>query len=206
MSDLYSVPEYNLIATTLFSEADKTDIDKFEQDATGIANVLKNRVGRPERFGGTYHDVILSPKQFSAVGGNEWEKALTNNLTEDEQLFMKKALQISGRLLKGELENTVGTADHYYNPKLASPSWGKSYEETHKTSGHRFLSEISSKEVKANQTAALQAKLKELGYDVGKIDGISGKMTKSAVKSFQKDNNLKVDGVAGKNTLAALGL
>lgn len=52
----------------------------------------------------------------------------------------------------------------------------------------------------------IQKKLKEWGYYDGNIDGIYGSKTFSAVKRFQQKNGLTVDGIAGKNTLAALGI
>lgn len=50
----------------------------------------------------------------------------------------------------------------------------------------------------------IQTHLKTRGYDVGDIDGKMGPKTRSAIKSFQKDKGLVVDGIAGKNTQAAL--
>ena len=52
----------------------------------------------------------------------------------------------------------------------------------------------------------LQNTLIAAGYDVGKsgADGIFGSATMAAVKQYQKDNGLAVDGIAGKNTLGAL--
>ena len=49
-------------------------------------------------------------------------------------------------------------------------------------------------------------KLKDWGYYYGNIDGIYGSKTLSAVKSFQKKNGLKVDGIAGTQTLNAMGI
>lgn len=46
----------------------------------------------------------------------------------------------------------------------------------------------------------LQMKLKELGYYTGSVTGGYYSGTKAAVKAFQKDNELKADGVAGKAT------
>ena len=51
-----------------------------------------------------------------------------------------------------------------------------------------------------------QTKLKRWGYYKGSIDGIYGSQTVSAVKYFQRKNGLTVDGIAGKNTLAAMGI
>ncbi|HCH28409.1 MAG TPA: spore cortex-lytic enzyme [Ruminococcaceae bacterium] len=52
----------------------------------------------------------------------------------------------------------------------------------------------------------IQTVLKEKGYYTGKIDGIYGTQTKNAVIRFQKSRGLTADGIAGKNTLAALGI
>ena len=52
----------------------------------------------------------------------------------------------------------------------------------------------------------IQRKLKNWGYYKGTIDGIFGPQTKEAVKYFQRKNGLKVDGIVGDKTLAALGM
>ena len=54
------------------------------------------------------------------------------------------------------------------------------------------------------EVKALQEKLKTLGYDPGTIDGNYGTKTVSAVKAFQKDHLLTVDGIAGMATQAAI--
>ncbi len=53
--------------------------------------------------------------------------------------------------------------------------------------------------------AALQVGLRELGFDPGPIDGISGAWTRSAVRRFQRRKRLVVDGIAGPKTRRALG-
>ena len=59
---------------------------------------------------------------------------------------------------------------------------------------------------KGEYVTLLQTKLIQKGYSCGSTgaDGDFGKNTESAVKAFQKDYGLTVDGVAGKNTWAAL--
>lgn len=52
----------------------------------------------------------------------------------------------------------------------------------------------------------IQNKLNQLGYNCGKADGISGKKTKAAIRRFQKDKGLVVDGIAGVKTKKAMGL
>ncbi len=50
----------------------------------------------------------------------------------------------------------------------------------------------------------LQYTLYELGYYDGSIDGDFGQTTEDAVRAFQIRNGLKVDGIAGRDTLATL--
>lgn len=57
-----------------------------------------------------------------------------------------------------------------------------------------------------NEVADIQSALKKQGYYSGSIDGIFGTATKNAVLQFQRDNGLTADGIAGKNTLSALGV
>lgn len=57
---------------------------------------------------------------------------------------------------------------------------------------------------RGEEVKKLQQVLSEKGYDVGAIDGIYGKKTKEAVIAFQKENGLKVDGIAGPETLGKL--
>lgn len=61
---------------------------------------------------------------------------------------------------------------------------------------------------RGSEVTELQNKLKELGYfpENLRVTGYFGRVTKEAVVRFQRDNNLKADGVAGNNTLAALGV
>jgi len=59
---------------------------------------------------------------------------------------------------------------------------------------------------KGQDVIDLQTMLYKLGYDLGSygIDGDFGRSTEQAVKSFQHDNKLTVDGVAGPMTWDAL--
>ena len=52
----------------------------------------------------------------------------------------------------------------------------------------------------------IQTKLKNWGYYTGSVDGVYGSRTVAAVKSFQRNNGLTADGIAGTQTLAAMGI
>ena len=60
--------------------------------------------------------------------------------------------------------------------------------------------------MKGEYVTILQTKLKNKGYDLGKygVDGSFGNATLAAVKAFQKDHGLTVDGIVGANTWKAL--
>lgn len=51
---------------------------------------------------------------------------------------------------------------------------------------------------------AVQKALRDAGYDPGPVDGRPGKKTKSAIKEFQRRNNLRADGIVGEKTWSML--
>jgi peptidoglycan hydrolase-like protein with peptidoglycan-binding domain len=53
---------------------------------------------------------------------------------------------------------------------------------------------------------ALQTALEKAGVYKGKIDGRIGRMTRSALREYQKSNSLKVTGRADEETLSKLGV
>ncbi len=83
---------------------------------------------------------------------------------------------------------------------LYGGAWNKSSEQVAEA-GTVYSQGSTGKTVSQIQTA-----LKNRGYYTGSIDGIFGKKTTAAVKSFQKANGLVVDGVVGSKTAKALGI
>jgi LysM repeat protein len=55
------------------------------------------------------------------------------------------------------------------------------------------------------QVPGVQVALYRHGYYKGPIDGISGPLTKGAIRKFQKDKGLQADGVVGRRTRTAFG-
>lgn len=62
--------------------------------------------------------------------------------------------------------------------------------------------------ISANEsnTRIVQARLSSLGYFAGEIDGIYDEETISAIKNYQKDNNIAVSGKLDSATTTALGV
>jgi len=53
---------------------------------------------------------------------------------------------------------------------------------------------------------ALQRKLYAMGFNPGAIDGIFGPRTDQAVRRYQEQKGLQVDGIAGPETFTSLGM
>jgi N-acetylmuramoyl-L-alanine amidase len=83
---------------------------------------------------------------------------------------------------------SVAFVQNYYNK----------YEES-----SEVLSRLGSR---GEEVRKIQQRLKNWGYYSGSVDGIYGTQTQNAVKYFQRKNGLTADGIAGKNTLAAMGI
>jgi len=73
-----------------------------------------------------------------------------------------------------------------------------SYSESSQT-----ISRIGSRGQEVRQ---IQQKLRELGLYSGSVDGVYGTATQKAIRQFQKNCGLTVDGIAGPKTLLYLGL
>jgi peptidoglycan hydrolase-like protein with peptidoglycan-binding domain len=52
----------------------------------------------------------------------------------------------------------------------------------------------------------LQQELRQRGFNPGRVDGVYGSQTQEAVRQFQRTRGLFADGIAGGETLTALGL
>ena len=95
----------------------------------------------------------------------------------------------------------TGTADPYTQQILysssAKPASGSSSSAGSTTTGYRLLYWGC----KGDAVKRLQQALLNAGYkQVRTADGIYGQWTYDAVRAFQKDHGLSVDGIAGKNT------
>lgn len=71
---------------------------------------------------------------------------------------------------------------------------------------NRSIATLSGYGSTGNEVVEIQKRLSAWGYYTGSIDGHYGYLTYSAVRDFQRKNGLTVDGIAGPETLAAIGL
>ena len=80
----------------------------------------------------------------------------------------------------------------------------RALEEARWKLGDRSLYLQQSPYMRGDDVAALQARLTEMGFHCGRVDGIFGAMTESAVKEFQKSVGVVVDGKCGPATIIGL--
>lgn len=69
-----------------------------------------------------------------------------------------------------------------------------------------FLSAPSFAATASESVRAAQQVLKEKGFDPGPVDGVSGPKTRSALRKFQAQQHLTVDGTLSPKTLESLGV
>lgn len=97
----------------------------------GVAAVIENRA---RQAGMSARDVVMAPKQFSPWGdANVRARMEALDPTSPEY---QAILQNVRPVLEGDLDPTGG-ADHFYNPTLANPSWGRG--DGQMIGDHKFL-------------------------------------------------------------------
>lgn len=118
----YSSP-IEIIAATIASEA----AGEGDEGMRAVTHVIKNRAiakygsSEPENL----KKIVLKPYQFS--GWNDVDKNSIMDITKRVNFFKNKYKNVWDKAItiaKSPGNNPIGDRNHYYNPKLASPSWG----------------------------------------------------------------------------------
>ena len=114
--------------------------------------------------------------------------APTESFTPEVEAAVKAFQQARGLIVSGEVN-----AMTY-----------RSLEEARWKLGDRILSFHGRAMLRGDDVATLQSRLVEMGFHVGRVDGIYGPLTSGALKDFQKSVGVKVDGSCGPATVMAL--
>lgn len=80
----------------------------------------------------------------------------------------------------------------------------RSLEEARWKLGDRTLKLDIKSNMRGDDVVQLQTRLVEMGFNSGRVDGIFGPLTETAVKEFQKSVGAKVDGVCGPSTVMSM--
>lgn len=89
------------------------------------------------------------------------------------------------------------------NGEVAEETW-RALEAARWRLGARTLHHSVPDPLVGEDVRTLQERLLEMGYDVGRADGVYGARTARAVAQFQREAGLTPDGVCGPHTLTAL--
>ncbi|WP_026240008.1 N-acetylmuramoyl-L-alanine amidase [Parafrankia discariae] len=87
---------------------------------------------------------------------------------------------------------------------IIGPDTFRAIEEARRRLGDRLLHYSVTHPFVGDDVAALQERLSNMGFDVGRADGIFGARTDSAVRDFQRNRGLDPDGLCGPRTLREL--
>jgi len=120
-------PRPRIVASTLYFECR----GESREGQLAVASVIWNR---SRRQGITPEEVCLAPKQFSCNTGGV-------KVPQPENWKDRKALElfetIEVQMLLGIFQPTTD-ADHFYNPTLCNPVWGRYMKNKQKMGNHLF--------------------------------------------------------------------
>ncbi len=104
---------------------------------------------------------------------------------------------------EGVVQSKLSSWTHWAELKGVAYSEIISDDTVYSELGQRTLKKTSPC-MEGEDVKKLQTKLNALGYSCGSADGIFGLKTELALKRFQRDNNLKDDGMFGQASLAVI--
>ncbi|GGL96890.1 N-acetylmuramoyl-L-alanine amidase [Nakamurella endophytica] len=87
---------------------------------------------------------------------------------------------------------------------IVGPATTRSLTDARWSLGDRTLTYTLSSPMSGDDVMALQVRLTEMGYNVGRPDGVFGPSTDGGVRAFQRDRGIVPDGVFGAETLREL--
>jgi N-acetylmuramoyl-L-alanine amidase len=87
---------------------------------------------------------------------------------------------------------------------IVGPDTLRALDEARRRLGDRILFHAVSHPIVGDDVASLQERLLRMGFDVGRCDGIFGSRTDSALRDYQRNVGLVVDGICGPYTLRSL--
>lgn len=212
---------YSGDVTGRYGEATKTAVEDFQRDfalaVTGVADKATQEAiyaaeYRPLRLGCVGEDVRQAQIRLMALGyytGKISGRYLPATQEAIRLFQMANALPITGeadvqtleRLFSGDAISRDSSAAATPTPS-PTPGMHLSDETTTPTPTPTvaFVKKLQYNKSKGEEVKLVQTRLTELGYYSGNISGNFLGHTRNAVKAFQQQNALSVDGIVGENT------
>ena len=124
----------DILARVIWGEAEGEGDDGMQ----AVGNVIMNRVDVESKYDADAENIVMARAQFSSIDDPVRLEAMMN-LTNDNPEYIQ-ALEISKKLLTGEMKDITGGATHFYNPNTANmdEEWIKKYPVTFKLKNHWF--------------------------------------------------------------------
>lgn len=118
--------DLNLLASTLFGEA-RGDIQPFgTRPLQAICHVIQNRVNARSRYGNTWREVILKPKQFSCWNEDDPNRALLLQARPNRTVTYNICKSVARQALEGTLgPDFTNGSNHYFSCHINAPWWCK---------------------------------------------------------------------------------
>lgn len=89
---------------------------------------------------------------------------------------------------------------------VVGPETYRALDEAHWRLGDRLLTYAPAHPYIGDDVVTLQQRLSDMGFDVGRCDGIFGRQTDEALREFQRNVGVPADGSLGPRTLRALDM
>jgi len=99
---------------------------------------------------------------------------------------------VEGAVLGAVAGGLTGAMTHQDQVDLGEPVW----KQGNATSNNQPVAQASPATTSNQLVVEIQKGLQILGYNPGIVDGINGQQTQQAIRQYQKDHNLVVDGQA----------
>lgn len=118
-----------LLARVIFGEARDRRLSDTARIAVGWS--IRNRVEYKNalRYGGTYHAVILKPKQYSSFTATNANRYLVENPLSNENDVDARAwtncYDIAANVLNNRIMDPTNGANHFFDDSISPPSWAK---------------------------------------------------------------------------------
>ncbi|MDQ1631865.1 MAG: N-acetylmuramoyl-L-alanine amidase [Frankiaceae bacterium] len=87
---------------------------------------------------------------------------------------------------------------------IVGPDTTRALDEARRSLGDRLLYHSISHPFVGDDVLELQSRMADMGFDVGRVDGIFGARTEFALREFQRNRGLSADGACGPLTLREL--
>ena len=124
-------PVVDILARVIWGEAEGEGAEGMQ----AVGNVILNRANIKNK---NIPEVMFRKDQFSAIGDKDRFNSMIN-LSPDNPEYIQ-ALEISKKLLAGELDDITNGATHFYNPNTANMEldWIKQYPVVTTIGKHTF--------------------------------------------------------------------